>query len=762
MHLNKSNPHTNNDYLRKTLLASVSLVVLFSLLISASLGASASQRTSVPASQNEIDWHTEFVEMPEEFKNMTDRSLRLNSDGHARIVFGGDQLHYSWYNGKEWKHTVVDNAPKVGQYAALAVDSDDNSHISYYDETNGDLKYAYYNGSQWIIQTIDSGGDVGQYTSIVIHETDADDDLPRISYYDVTNTNLKNAYFTGTQWVVETIDNTGDVGKFSSLALDNDDIPHVSYYDVSPANELALKYAYWNTKAQNGAGGWVIDTVDPNIVDRDDNGLGSYASLAIRDNKVHIAYYDQVNKNLKYAFGKIDDWEVETIDADVHVGKYTSIAVDSDGAAHISYFNEKDDNLKYVHWNGTKWVPKTLDDVERVGLYTSIALRGGNPRISYYDITNRSIKYASFSGSSWSLKTIYRSGTAGLYSSIALDSSSNPHISYYYAARDELRYASWGGNQWSIMVVDSYGDTGKYSSLAIDSNDIPHISYFFDKTDEEGLELKYAVWNGTQWVIETVDTFKGVGQYTSLALDSQNQPHISYYDIETGKLKYAYKDASGWHNDYVDTIQGAGKYTSIALDRDDRPHISYFVETQDRIKYSRWLGTTWEPYIVEDVDRDLHTGTYTSLALDSNDNPVISYYHFYEGELKYAWWNENGNDTDGWFFTAVIDGEGDDEDVGRYSSLALDANDIPYITYFDETNGQLLFTFWNGSTWEFSVVDDDGRVGEYTSLALADNGDPHISYYDASNHALKYAYVNRTENGTPWPLYLTHLPLLVR
>jgi len=765
MHLNKSNPHTNNDYLRKTLLVSVSLVVLFSLLISASLGASASQRTAVPASENEIDWHTEFVELPEQFKNMTDRSLRVDSEGHAHIVFGGDQLIYMTYNGDDWVHTVVDSAQKVGQYAALALDSDYNPHISYYDETNGDLKYAAWNGTQWIIQTLDSGGDVGQYTSIVIHKSDENGDLPRISYYDATNKNLKNTYFTGSQWVVETIDNSGDVGRFSSLALDKDGVPHVAYYDESPASELALKYAQWKTK---DAGYWDIITVDRNVVDKFDEGVGSYASLAIHNSKFHIAYYDQVNKNLKYASGTITDFEVETVDSGDHVGKYTSIAVDSDGAAHISYFNEQSDDLKYALWNGEKWVRKTLDDEERVGLYTSIAIRGGNPRISYYDITNRSIKYAAYSGSSWSLKTIYRSGTAGTYSSIALDSSGNPHISYYYAAREELRYASWTGSQWSIMVVDSYGDTGKYSSLAIDSNNIPHISYFFDETGEEGLELKYAVWNGTQWVIETVDTNNAVGQYTSLALDSNNYPHISYYESHvpdkpsTGRLKYAYKDAAGWHKDiFVDSNPQSGKYTSIALDSSEQPHISYFDDSRDSVKYTRWLGSTWDPKIVEDVDRDLHTGTYTSLALDSNDNPVIAYYHFYEGELRYARWNENGNDIDGWFVTTVLDGDGDNDNVGRYSSLALDANDFPNITYFDETNGQLLFTFWNGSAWEFSVVDNSEQVGEYTSLALASNGDPHISYYDAANHALKYAYVNRNDSVSPWPLYHTHLPMML-
>jgi len=42
------------------------------------------------------------------------------------------------------------------------------------------------------------------------------------------------------------------------------------------------------------------------------------------------------------------------------------------------------------------------------------------------------------------------------------------------------------------------------------------------------------------------------------------------------------------------------------------------------------------------------------------------------------------------------------------------------------------------------------------------NDNPHISYFDASNHALKYAYVNRNEAETPWPLYLIFVPLAVR
>jgi PKD repeat protein len=243
---------------------------------------------------------------------------------------------------------------------------------------------------------------------------------------------------------------------------------------------------------------------------------------------------------------------------------------------------------------------------------------------------------------------------------------------------------------------------GRHTSIALDSSDHPHISYY----DVTNCDLKYARWTGSAWEIETVDSAGDVGTDTSIALDSSDHPHISYCDLTNGDLKYARWMGTAWEIETVDSEGYVGWWTSIALDGNGYPHISYCGGGD--LKYARWMGSAWD---IQTVDSEGRVGKHPSIALDSFDNPHISYGG---GSLEYARLVEKINNPPVASFT--------------YSPSSPTTNDtVQFTDRSTDSDGSIVSWSWDFGDGSVSSLQNPvhrySTAGTYTvTLTVTDDG----------------------------------------
>jgi hypothetical protein len=341
-------------------------------------------------------------------------------------------------------------------------------------------------------------------------------------------------------------------------------------------------------------------------------------------------------------------------------------------------------------------------------------------------------------GGSWQIDVVDgQEGSAGSYTSLDLDATGHPHISY--CANNDLRYASHDGTQWVLETVDTGGCL--YTSLAIDALDEPHISYHSGDSD-----LKYAHYYGGSWHVQTVVFEGSIGEHTALAVDEARLPHIVYWDRTNEALKYARRVGPTWQFDTIDELVYIATRLSVALDSAGRPRVVYRdYRSPAVLKYAYYNGSAWQ---IEPIEED-RTGPYSSLALDSGDRPHVTYQ---DSGLVYAY-----KDGGQWQRTLVEAGPS----TGDHNALALDGAGWPHIAYGDWPYPEhvLKYAYFDGFDWQIETVEASGETFnrfEDMSLAVSDDGTPHISALELGAWDLKYA------TKTTAALERIYLPLIVR
>lgn len=333
----------------------------------------------------------------------------------------------------------------------------------------------------------------------------------------------------------------------------------------------------------------------------------------------------------------------------------------------------------------------------------------------------------------WSIITINSPSPIdeGMYPSAALDSNGYLRIAFLRTnSYDLMYYYPDGLGEWPEAAVTSE-NVGQYCSMALDSSDNPYVSYYNNTTDA----LDYAWRNGT-WDNQVVAISTAVNS-TSIDLDSSDRPHIAYTVSGDSNQYYKWLDGVIWQPTTISTTANSATDCSLALDTGDHPHFAYHFDSgsTEGVRYSYHDGSKWDHDVVDQSTS--FCGMDPSLALDSSDRPHISYA---AEDLKRAW-----HDGSVWHTEVVEDLS--HPDICLFTSLALDDKDRPHIAYivYNSTSGQsqLKYTWYDGSDWHPETIETmDGQAPCSISLVLG--GSSYIAYYDPNviNGSLKYATYN--------------------
>ena len=372
---------------------------------------------------------------------------------------------------------------------------------------------------------------------------------------------------------------------------------YVSSQPVPPEIGTAAYTVHVITKP----GKWTVSAV--NETTKKQESLGAVSVAVDAAGTPHIGYYDKAGRQIMYATQSGRQWQAEKV-ADSSGTTATSIALDRAGIPAISYGDGSHyGTLYFAKRTGSGWNVTTVDkgSAGDAGEYSSLLYdKNGVPHIAYTDgHTFATLMYATgnFSAGTWDRIKIDTGGTVGdtgYGASLAFDAAGNPRIAYSSGKHfPDLMYAFKDGGSWAVMKVDDGGlptaATGLNPSLAVDSRGFSHISYY----NSTGSSLRYASWNGTAWVKETVDSDNDAGRYSALVIDSSDRPYIGYYDATFGELRYATRDSpvSAWKTHIVDNAGDAGYYVKAALDPvTNHPGFTYYGKENRTLKYAEWTG----------------------------------------------------------------------------------------------------------------------------------------------------------------------------
>ena len=377
-----------------------------------------------------------------------------------------------------------------------------------------------------------------------------------------------------------------------------------------------------------------------------------------------------------------------TIDSNDNAGVYNSIALDSNGYRHVTYSSQPSGSARTLMYatdaSGT-WVSITLDSTGDVGVSPRIVIDSDdNIHITYFraDSGNKGIKYATCSSScssvsSWTNSKIISFTTTSTtqYLTLSIDSNDDLHLIYFEGPHSSgnLKYATCSSScatesSWTNITIDGTSQAGYGGiDLVIDSSDHLHVAYsLYSTRDLQYITCSSSCTSVSSWTNLSIDSSGQVGRMPSIAVDSNDDLHISYYDDTGSGLKYAWCSSSC-------TTVSSWSNTSIANGS------SYGIISHQ-------------------------VGFYSDLAFDSDGHMHITHIDWYYSQLLYSTCSSSCSTNSSWSHSVLVS----NPDVIHEQHLVIDSNDELNIVFYDADDEDLEFMLLDSSSqpYEYSISPD--------------------------------------------------------
>jgi hypothetical protein len=359
------------------------------------------------------------------------------------------------------------------------------------------------------------GPDVGRWTSIA-----ESGGTYFVSYYDRDMGALKLATGTTGSWAVTTVDDTGDSGRYSSIAINAAGNPVIAYLQIVVGDPgtgeivSSVRVAVSDLPTPAGPPDWVATTIASGTMLCRPAFCGAgemctEAGLCVTDS---------------------GDCAGACSSGDVCVGGSCEAALPA----------------MYVE-----------DMPPALGMYNSLVTTATGMALVYYDRSTGNIFGSANDGTSWAAPFLidgYATGTlgvgdSGLAASLAVDAAGVWHVSYVDGAEENLKYARVEGGTVTVEVVDD-GSTdgtdpnpdgrhivGDDSSIVVTDGGEIRIAYQ-DATSRRAMFARRAGGGGGPWAITIFDAENSTGFWVEQELLGTTSMVVTYFrDAGTGGVR---------------------------------------------------------------------------------------------------------------------------------------------------------------------------------------------------------------------------------